>query len=113
MDFDIREEKTDFGTRWFIDDKDNILRFALYVYDDDPTTLYLSNVFVSENYRQRGLGNIILKMADEIAKSHGADTLMLKVLKKSFVHNWYERHGFEDFVCDDEDLNYMWMRKDI
>ena len=113
MDFSIKEESTDFGKRWYIDSNDKIWRFALYVYNDDPFTYYLSNVFVSEDYRKRGIGNIILNMANDIAKSHNANTLMLKVIANSFMHDWYQRHGFEDFVCDDEDLNYMWMRKEI
>jgi len=111
--FDIREEATDFGKCWYISDLKKSFRFALYTYDDDPDTVYLSNVFVDEKYRRTGLGNIILEMATDIAKKMEFKTIILKVLKTSFVHEWYERHGYRDFVADSEDISYVWMKKEL
>lgn len=113
MQFDTREEKTDWGTVWYIADKDGSFRFAVYMYDDDPSAIYLSSVFVQEQYRKSGLGNVILSMAEDVGKNLGAEVIILNVLKNSFMHDWYSRHGYSDFVVNDEDLNYIWMKKSL
>ena len=83
------------------------------MYDDDPDAVYLTSVFVKEQYRKLGLGNVILSMAEDIGKQLDAKVIMLNVLKNSFMHDWYERHGYSDFVVNDEDLNYIWMKKSL
>lgn len=62
-------------------------RFALYVYDDDPETVYLANVFVHKRSRGHGIGNNILATAEQEALKMNADTLCLKCLKDSWVHD--------------------------
>lgn len=87
-------------------------RFALYVYDDDPETVYLANVFVHKRSRGHGIGNNILATAEQEALKMNADILCLKCLKDSWVHDWYKEHGFED-LCLDNNSKFMWMRKNI
>ena len=38
---------------------------------------------------------------------------MLKVLDNSFMHEWYERHGFKDLIYDEEESEYIWMIKEL
>jgi len=45
----ISAENTDWGIVYYYNDKD--YRFALYMYNDDPDSLYLSNVKVNQNMR--------------------------------------------------------------
>ena len=40
-------------------------RFAFYTYKDDPSVLYLSNVFVEETSRNHGFGTRILRAAEK------------------------------------------------
>jgi hypothetical protein len=49
------------GNEW--DEMDSILRvrFALYTYNDDDKTIYFSNLFVDEKYRNNGYANKILE----------------------------------------------------
>ena len=108
-----KEEITDFGKRWYIEDDDKTFHFALYIYDDDPDALYLSNVYVSEENRRKGFGNLILKIADDIAKNMNVSVIMLKARRNSFVHDWYERNGFVDFQIDSEDDGFIWMKKEL
>ena len=108
-----REEKTDFGTVWYYDAEDGSFRFAVYQYDDDPDTLYFSNLFVNEDQRGNGTGNRILKQVDEIAKEKGVSTICLRVKKDSFVHRWYERNGYIYIEDDQEEPGYVWMNKQI
>ena len=87
-------------------------RFALYVYNDEPETVYLANVFVYKKSRGHGIGNNILTIAEQEVVKMNADILCLKCLKDSWVHNWYKEHGFED-LCLDNSTKFMWMKKDI
>lgn len=112
-DVDVKEETTDFGKTWHVNSPDGSFRFALYMYDDDPKTAYLSNVFVDEKMRGNGIGNTILDKADEMARKIGAETLCLKVKRDSFVHQWYRRKGYVDFQPDNDDKDHIWMKKKL
>ena len=108
----VKQEKTGFGDVWYISSSPKcIFRFAIYRYDDDKKTIYLSNVFVDEEHRREGFGNSILNVADKIAKKMNADSICLKVKRESFVHEWYKRYGYSDLCVDDEDKEFMWMVK--
>ena len=106
-----RHKKTDFGDVWYVNAVDGTYRFAVYKYDDDDETIYLSNVFVKEDSRRQGYGNEILTSAEDYAKRLNASVICLKVLSGSDVHRWYKRHGYEDLEKDEEERGYMWMRK--
>ena len=108
----VKQEKTDFGDVWHISSSPKcIFRFAIYGYDDDKKTIYLSNVFVDEEHRREGFGNSILNVADKIAKKMNADSICLKAKIDSFVHEWYKRHGYSDLCIDEENKEYTWMVK--
>lgn len=114
MEVITKHEKTDFGDVWYMTSKpEGIFRFAIYRYDDDRETIYLSNVFVGKEHRKNGLGNIILNAADKVAKNLKANTICLKVRQDSFVHDWYGRHGYTDLSVDEEEPLYIWMTKNI
>lgn len=109
-----KHEKTDFGDVWYMtSEPEGIFRFAIYRYDDDRDTIYLSNVFVGKEHRKNGLGNIILNAADKVAKKLKANTICLKVKQDSFVHDWYGRHGYTDLSIDEEEPQYIWMSKSL
>lgn len=65
------------------------------------------SVFVYPEYRRKGIGNIIIKMAENIAEQMGFDIICLKCKIYSFVHSWYERTGYKDFVTDKEDSSFI------
>lgn len=103
---------TKWGEVWHVKDtEEHAFRFAIYRYFDDDSTIYLSNVFVNEKFRQQGLGNKILEMADESAKRLGAFAIILKVLDNSFAKSWYERHGYTEHSRFKNQKGYVWMIK--
>ena len=106
-------KKTDFGDVWNWYAKDNSFRFSIYCYEDDPDTIYLSNVFVQKEYRGLGYGNNILDMAESIAKEFEASTIRLKAKKNSTARKWYERHGYSYLSDDKENPRNVWMEKKI
>ena len=103
----ITKETTDWGIIYYY--KNEYCRFALYAYNDDKDTIYLSNVRVKESMRGRGIGNKILNFANKKAKKQGRSAICLRVLKSSWMHDWYERHGYRD-LCPDKDTKYIWMK---
>lgn len=109
MSITVNKENTAFGFIYYYNADE--FKFAIYVYDDDPKTMYLSNVFVSKNNRKQGYGNKILNIVDVVAEEFNADTIVLKANKQEFVHDWYKRHGYID--CEDDFDNYVWMKKTI
>ena len=56
----ITKEKTNFGTIAYYVGK--YFRFAMYIYDDDSESIYLSNVYVDPLARGNNLGNEILNL---------------------------------------------------
>lgn len=100
-----RIKRTDFGKVWFYNYRE--YRFALYQYSDSPEKLYLSNVEVSEQFRGKGFGNLILRKAEHYAKRKKAFELFLKCEKESWVSEWYKRHGFKYFSVEDD---FEWLR---
>lgn len=106
----VTKEITDWGIIYYY--KNEYCRFALYAYNDDKYTMYLSNVKVEESARGRGIGNKILELADKEAKKYNYGVICLKVIKSSWVHDWYAKHGYKDF-CYDEDTNHVWMKHNL
>jgi len=85
-------------------------RFAFYTYKDDPSVLYLSNVFVEETSRNHGFGTRILRAAEKVAEVIGAITIRLKVKQDSPANAWYRNHGYGYMAFED---GYDWLEKTL
>ena len=85
-------------------------RFAFYTYKDDPSVLYLSNVFVEETSRNHGFGTRILKAAEKVAEAIGAVTICLKVKQYSPANTWYRKRGYGFVTFED---GYDWLEKNL
>ena len=86
MEYNIKEEQKKRGKVYYIDDNKSF-RFSLHYYNDDLSTVYLFSVFVEPEYRHKGIGNIIIKMAEDIAKQMDFKIICLKCKVNSFVHS--------------------------
>ena len=85
-------------------------RFAFYTYKDEPSILYLSNVFVEETSRNHGFGTRILKAAEKAAEAIGAITICLKVKQDSPANAWYRKRGYGYMAFED---GYDWLEKNL
>ena len=85
-------------------------RFAFYTYRDDPSTLYLSNVFVEEASRNHHFGTRILRAAEKVAETIGATTISLKVRQDSPANTWYRKNGYGYVAFED---GYDWLEKNL
>lgn len=86
------------------------IRFAFYTYKDDPSVIYLSNVFVEETSRNHGLGTRILKAAEKAAEAIGAITIRLKVKRDNPANAWYRKHGYNYLTSEGD---YDWLEKNL
>ena len=98
-DSDMREDENELQTR-----------FAFYTYKDDPTVLYLSNVFVEEASRNQGLGTRILSAAEKVAETIGTSSIMLQSKLGTPAIRLYCKNGFELIT---EQGGYGWFEKKV
>lgn len=57
---------------------------------------YLENVYVEQNYRSRGIGTQLVKLAIDEARAQGCYKIIgTSKQSKTEVHRWYEKYGFE------------------
>lgn len=85
-------------------------RFAFYTYEYEPDVLYLSNLFVEEASRNRGLGTKILKAAEKVAETIGASSIRLRVRQDSPANAWYRKRGYGYVASED---GYDWLEKTL
>ena len=107
-----KEQKEQKPAEWSEDyrEEDIQTRFAFYTYKDDPSVLYLSNVFVEETSRNHGFGTRILKAAEKAAEAIGAITICLKVKQDSPANAWYRKRGYGYVAFED---GYDWLEKNL
>ena len=85
-----------------------------YIYKEDKTTMYLGNLYVSEDERGKGRGKDILNYVRKLAEEKGCNQLILKVKINGWVREWYEKEGFELYSIDEEEPDvYVWYEKKI
>lgn len=84
-----------------------------YWFDDDTTTIYLSELSVNEGHRNKGIGLQLQLIREEIGREIGAKYAVLWVDKKSWMRKWYDRRGYKYFKKRDHDTTTMWLRKKL
>jgi ribosomal protein S18 acetylase RimI-like enzyme len=62
----------------------------------DHKELYIDVIAVEPEYHKSGIGNRLLKTAENYAKSKGYKALWLTASKKLPSFNWYIKEGFEE-----------------
>lgn len=61
---------------------------------DEPSVAFLSHVSVYEPYRRQGLGNMLLRAAEEYARKRGAREICLWADPDEWPIEWYKRKGY-------------------
>lgn len=65
----------------------------LYIY---PKTLRIFSIAVFSRYQQRGLGWLLLKQAENVAKERGINKISLELNSSNTqLLNWYKKAGFK------------------
>lgn len=92
--------------------KDGKAYARLYMYEEDPTTICLDSLSVYSSVRKQRIGTRLQEIRENIGIKLGASYSCLQVKRKSWMHKWYERRGYIDYV-DSDDKNLIWMKKII
>lgn len=94
-------------------EKDGRAMVHFYKYHDDPSTLFLSDLSVDPEHRKQGIGNLILNIAEDVARQTGADSISLWVEKDSWMSEWYQRKGYQFWSEKDGQENNVWLIKNL
>jgi GNAT superfamily N-acetyltransferase len=86
--------------------------YSIYSYIDAPNVCYLANLIVDESHRNKGIAKQILTPLESFCLKFGYPEIRLLADKNSWVHEWYKRLGFLDYMDDKED-GLIWMVKSI
>lgn len=79
----------------------------IFIYNDDPKTAIITDLYVIESARGNKIGTQIIDYAIDVAKGNGCDSIELKSEENNWVREWYKRLGFG--IISEQ----VWMRKDI
>ena len=107
------------------EDMDILHRFSFYSYKDEPNVLYLSGLYVNEEYRNKGIGTKILKIADKVSASMDCNYIRLKTesgdaerlykengyntLKKEGNQVWLEKQRDQKAIEQDTEIHDLWV----
>lgn len=96
--------------------ENEISKTVLYIYKDDPQVLYIANLFVDVNMRDKGIGSQLLSLIEDIADQMNIKKLVLFVEKNTWMQKWYNRLGYKKlktFLSEPPLENAIWMKKEL
>lgn len=88
-----------------------IFIFRLSIYNSTPSTMFVSEIAVSEKHRESGYGKLILNFINNIAIELGIKIISLVVSKDTFMQAWYNRNGYVDYFVHESDTKYITLIK--
>lgn len=113
-EFNIKKGKCVYAIYYDISDKQDRGSIRLWIEYKNHSELFLSNLIVSESYRKNGLGQKLLNYSEIAAKKLGIHRIALKVVRNSWMENWYKRNGFiEDYIWNEGERVVKYLHKDI
>lgn len=105
--FNVVHQDWDDYQCWFVISSDCPVSCRLSIYSDAPEDAVISDLFVSENCRNQGLGSEILEYCEKFAKEQGCDSISLRSDNDDWVREWYKRLGFK------VESSQVWLKKNI
>ena len=90
------------------EDVDILQRFSFYSYKDEPNVLYFSGLYVNEEYRNKGIGTKILKIADKVSTSMECNYIRLKTESGGDAERLYKENGYNTLK---KEGNQVWLEK--
>ena len=91
---------------------DGVAEASVYWYIDDSSTVYLANLLVNPNYRNKGIGKKLQEIREQIGKDLNAKTSCLWVKKESWMFEWYQRRGYSELKTHAQ-KGFIWMTKPL
>jgi GNAT superfamily N-acetyltransferase len=82
-------------------------------YYNNETAVYLDSLSVDAEIRRRGVATGLQEIRENIGRSLGATVSCLWVEKNTWMHDWYKRRGYEDWIPHEHEENSIWMKKSL
>ena len=79
----------------------------LHIYNDNPQEAIVSDLYVANLERKKGIATELLEYCKRIAKSFNCTSLSLRSDTNDWVREWYRRIGFEEVSSQ------VWLTKKI
>lgn len=83
-----------------------------------PNALEVERIYLREKFQHQGLGLVLIKYAEKIARNEEKDYMWLGVYEKNFVaQKFYAKDGFERVsqhvyqVGDDPQIDYLLVKE--
>lgn len=73
----------------------------------------IANLKTDKSYLRHGFAKKVMTTAVKVANGLRLKSISLRVLKNSFMREWYIRLGYKYFAEDTENENYEWLKKYI
>ncbi len=70
----------------------------------------IANLKTDKSYLRHGFAKKVMTTAVKVANGLRLKSISLRVLKGSFMHEWYIRLGYRVFAEDAEDEHYEWLK---
>jgi N-acetylglutamate synthase-like GNAT family acetyltransferase len=89
------------GKSYTLITNDGLATIELCVENNEERNYYgtIQSLMVHPSVRRKGLGNVMLKFAEEKAKELGLQQVVVVARKGTFLIPWYQRCGYE--IYDD------------
>lgn len=100
-----------YGQSLFVLTYDGKGLFRLYADKGVSDTLFLTDLSVEQSARGRGLGDILIDLADILWKKSQFPVFELSVEKHSWMQDWYKKKGFAEVGDECDGLAVMQKRK--
>lgn len=109
--FLYRYNEESWGTSVLIISKNGKAFVSVHRYDDELNTIYISDLHVDITLASKGIGTKLLRICELFSMDLHAEFACLKVNKNLWIYDWYKRKGYDDYMIDKDDSNFIWMRK--
>ncbi len=108
------ESKWFWGSSVYLVTADGNALVKCVIDDNDKDTCELQDLNVHSDYRTRGFAKALMQEAEQVAKEHGCQFMLLWAEKDKWMRKWYERLGYyeEEFINPVHEST-MWMRKNL
>jgi diamine N-acetyltransferase len=94
-------------------DNDTVVGFERLQFDEKDNRLYVSSVYVLPQSQGKGIGQRLLMLAEDMARTLGLDRIWLGVMvQNTATVNWYKKIGFtfvqeEPFIMGSTSVQHL------
>jgi len=86
---------------------------CIHYYDDDKRSMFISELNVTDEFRRKGVGTLLIQTLEQMCRYYHASNVYLWVKKDTWAHEWYKRLGYEYLKDHEIEENVIWMVKSL